>query len=203
MTLDDYKESWNRQVNLDRISSNDLVDMLKSRAFDNVSKLRRSVRLELYSTALLAAACAVAAAFATSIELQRAAGALTVVCLVYCFYYFKKLALLNNFPCESRDLKTDTLVLLTNFKTYLRFYRTGYRVLIPVSMLIGLVIGGKLLEGDRYIETFKNPAACVLIAFVLILTGYLFDLALKWYLHKLYGVYLQRLENVLADLDEK
>lgn len=202
MNLDDFKQDWQQRPTTTHISAQDVQEMLRADVTDVVVKLRRSVRWELYSTLAMLIVCIVATPFLDSIEYRVGGCVLAITCALYCVYYYKKLLLVNSISPFTQDLKTETVSLLTRFKRYLRFYRAGYRVLIPISMLIGMTIGGRLIEGENYLKVFMNPIAVVLILFVLISVAYLFDLALKWYLHKLYGVWLKHLEKIVKEFDE-
>src|SRR5690606_37085070 len=120
----------------------------------------------------------------------------------YCVYYIKKLALLHKFDRGDSDINANLTRLIASLKSYLRFYRRSYTVLYPVYFILGLLFGALERNFDAFYARITQPSVAITLlgtALLLFVAGTWFT---RWYLRKLYGNHLERLENLLRDLNQ-
>jgi hypothetical protein len=123
-----------------------------------------------------------------------------IVFVGYCFYYIKKLMLLRSFKPAESNLKANLEKLIENLSSYLRFYKRSYSLLYPVYFCIALAFGAIERGLDVFITTLSQPKT---IFYLLALAGIFFFCStwlVSWFLKKLYGNHLDKLKNLLIDL---
>jgi hypothetical protein len=140
-----------------------------------------------------------------ALTLQDGALRWTIISLIilfvsYLIYYVKKIILLNRFDSSSENLKDNLQHLLERLTTYLTFYKRSYAILYPVYFLLGLLFGAMERGLDNFIDHISQPK---IILYLISLAGLFFLCTFwvtQWYLKKLYGNHLEKLKELLQEL---
>ena len=202
MEIDELKDIWRKESEgFARRDETELATMLKGKSSSIVSRLKRNVWIELTFTVLggvglLGYAMTLPEGYLKSISISI----LILFCL-YAFYYLKKLRLLIQFDPGNDNLKGNLLLLITNLKGYLRFYKRSYTILYPVYFLLGVLFSAI----ERGATGFINQISRTEVLIPLLLGAFIFFICstwlTSWYLKKLYGNHLEKLEAVLKELE--
>lgn len=202
MELEDLKYLWKK--NTDRFQPKDeaeLAIMLKAKSTSIISRLKRNVWVELIFTFAGGLALLLYALTLPGGSLKWTSVSILILFGVYSFYYIKKLLLLNRFNSGNGHLKANLELLIMNLKGYLKFYKRSYSILYPVYFLLGLLFGGIESGTTDFFERISRPSV---VGSLILVAGLFFvgsTWLTNWYLKKLYGNHLDKLEDLLHDLD--
>lgn len=202
MELDELKDLWKKNdTDFRPRAEAELASMLKGNSKSIVDKLIRSVWFDLIFTFLSGVALLLWALTLPSGALKWTSASVLAVFVGYSFYYAKKLTLLKRFNRVQDNLKSNLESLVTNLSKYLRFYKMSYTILYPVYFCLALLFGAierGLEEFIQVLTTFRTLAYLfVMGVFLYICSTWL----VSWYLKKLYGNHLEKLKNLLDELN--
>ena len=201
MELDDLKSIWKQvRPGMEQKKEEEIASMIKGRSNSIISKLKRSVWFELIFTIICGLGLGICA-----IMLERGALMWTILSLIvlfvsYLFYYVKKIILLNQFDSSSENLKSSLEHLLKRLNTYLTFYKRSYAILYPVYFCLGVMFGAIERGLDDFINHLSQPKTILYLAFLAIAFFVLTIFITNWYLKKLYGNHLDKLKDLLNEL---
>jgi hypothetical protein len=204
MELEDLKNIWKKQnEGFQPKEEAELASMLKAKSISIITRLKRNVWFELIFTFLGGLGLLVYALTLPGGSLKWASISILVLFAVYSFYYVKKLTLLNRFGDANAHIRANLERLIVDLKGYLKFYRRSYSVLYPVYFLLGLIFGGIEHGATEFYRRVSRPDVMI----TLLLGAALFFVFSRWlttwYLKKLYGNHLEKLESLLRDLYQK
>jgi len=200
MELDDLKSIWKHKPGFEAKQEAEIASMLRGRSNSIISKLKRNVWFELIFTIMCGLALGIYA-----LTLNRGALMWTILSLIvlfvsYLFYYVKKIILLNKFDPYSKNLKGNLEHLLERLTTYLTFYKRSYAILYPVYFMLGLLFGALERGMDNFLNHISQPKT---ILYLIGLAGIFFLCTIwltNWYLKKLYGNHIDKLKELLNEL---
>lgn len=201
MELEDLKSIWKQQKpGLESKQEEEIASMLKGRSNSIIGKLKRSVWFELIFTIVCGIGLGIYA-----LTLEGGALMWTIISLIllftsYLFYYVKKIILLNQFDPSSENLKSNVQNLLERLTVYLNFYKKSYAVLYPVYFCLGLLFGALERGMDDFLYHISQPKTILIL---IVLAGLFFLCTIwitNWYLKKLYGNHLDKLKELLREL---
>ncbi len=180
----------------------DIARMLQGESLSIVSRLKRNVWFELLFTIVTGLLLLYWGLSTTSSRLLWMLSMLMIVCLAFLFYYTGKLRLLNRFSITEGDIKSNLQHLTAALQGYLRFYKLSYIVLYPVFFVAVLWATARDTGTDIFLEALKDRG--FLMIFLLITTAILITayVLTGWYLKKLYGNHLEKLQRILNDLTQ-
>ena len=120
--------------------------------------------------------------------------------ILFCFYAFYKNKLLNKMECVGCEVKSNLSLQLKSLEKLVKLYFKVGNIGIVFAYLIAGTISYIEAEGD----TVHFPHVLELVIFitigaVLFIISYYFS---RWYLFQLYGKHIQKLKNILYDMDE-
>jgi hypothetical protein len=120
--------------------------------------------------------------------------------ILFCFYAFYKNKLLNKMECVGCEVKSNLSLQLKSLEKLVKLYFKVGNIGIVFVYLIAGTISYIEAEGD----TVHFPHVLELVIFitigaVLFIISYYFS---RWYLFQLYGKHIQKLKNILYDMDE-
>ena len=127
---------------------------------------------------------------------------ITILFAIYSLYYIKKLRLLRAFESGDDDLKTNLQRLINNLKVYLRFYKRSYSTLYPTYFFLMLLSTAIEHGTSGFYERMTQPEIYLTLLFG---AGVFFIFSTwltTWYLKKLYGNHLEKLEGLLKELEQ-
>jgi len=201
MELDDLKSIWKQdKPGFEPKKEAEIASMIKGRSNSIISKLKRSVWFELIFTIVCGIVFGVYALTLESGALMWTIISLIVLFVSYLFYYVKKIVLLNKFDSSTENLKNSLQHLSERLTTYLNFYKKSYAILYPVYFCLGLLFGAMERGIDDFLHRLSQPKT---ILYLIVLAGIFFVctiLITNWYLKKLYGNHLDKLKELLNEL---
>lgn len=201
MELEDLKTIWRKENDeFQPKAKTELATMLRGRSTSIISRLKRNVWIELAFTVAGALALLVYALTLPAGALKWTSITIPILFCIYSLYYLKKLRLLHNFDAGNENLKANLETLIQRLKGYLKFYRRSYSILYPVYLFLGLLFTAVERGTDGFLGTLTRPG----VVLTLVLGAGIFFFGstwlTSWYLKKLYGNHLEKLEGVLREL---
>ncbi len=201
MELDDLRRQW-QQSNLTPPALNKvaLTQLLAQQSGSVLAKLRRNARLELGLNYALLPLAVVLVGWASELWVRLLGGLLGLVAGVCIYYFYRKLGLLREMDNPADDLRGHLGRITRGLRALIRFYYRLTLAMIPVTLLLNVVM---------VLTTLRGPATpmkiSVVLVALLVLGGLLYWPVARlttWYLQRLYGQHLDRLEGQLRELDE-
>lgn len=201
MELEDLKSIWkNKEPGFQAKDEHEIALMLKRRSNSIIDKLKRNVWFELILTVAVSIALLIYAITLETGALKWTSISLLIMCLIYTFYYIKKLTLLNRFRSVNENLHDNISLLIENLTGYLKFYKNSYAILYPVYFSLGLLFGALERGTDTYISFLSRPRTIIYLLLGAALFFFISSRFASWYLKKLYGNHLDKLKNLLNEL---
>jgi hypothetical protein len=120
---------------------------------------------------------------------------------VYSIYYVKKLRLLNRFDPGNENLKASLESLIRSLKGYLKFYKRSYSILYPVFFVLGLLFTAIEHGATGFFNRITNPNVYLILVPGAGLFFILSTWLTSWYLKKLYGNHLEKLQGLVQELE--
>jgi len=201
MELDDLKNIWQSKPFTPK-DEEEIAAMLKGKSNSIIAKLKRNIWFELLLT--VAAGCVLVYRIALSHDghLRWILASFVSLFLLYIIYYIKKINLLSRYEGSHGNIKMNLYHLIQDLTTYIRFYKKSYTFLYPfyfVLILTVVVIDRGMTD---FIDSLKHPKTIIILLLTLSFTivGSLWFTS--WYLKKLYGNHLQKLRELLTDIEE-
>jgi hypothetical protein len=202
MEIEDLKYIWRKQNESFKPKQEaELAGMLRGNSTSIISRLKRNVWLELLFTFLGGVALLAYALTLPDGSLKRTSISILVLFVIYSFYYLKKLRLLNRFDPGNDHLKANLQHLIQNLKGYLRFYKRSYSILYPVYFCLGLLFTAIEQGATGFVNRVTRPEILGTLLVGAILFFVCSTWLTSWYLKKLYGNHLEKLEKLLKELE--
>jgi hypothetical protein len=204
MELEELKSIWKQnEPAFQPKGEAEIALMLKAKSISIIAKLKRSVWFELIFTIIVSIVLLKYAISLKTGAFKWTSISLLVMCMASTIYFIKKLVLLNRFNEMHENLHDTISSLIKKLNGYLKFYKTSYAILFPVYFLLGLLFGALERGTDKYLEFLQKPAT---IIYLVLMAGLFFFLSTwfaSWFLKKLYGNHLDKLNNLLAELQSQ
>ncbi len=202
MEIDDLKTIWKKENEGFRPKDEtELAVMLKGTSSSIISRLKRNVWIELIFTFAGGLALLLYAMRLPGGALKWTSISILILFCIYSLYYLKKLRLLHGFDPGNENLKVNLGSLVRSLKGYLKFYRRSYSILYPVYLFLGLLFTAIEHGTTGFLNMVTKPH----IMLTLLLGGAIFFFCstwlTSWYLKKLYGNHLEKLEALLKELE--
>ncbi|HEU5145991.1 MAG TPA: hypothetical protein VFT90_04715 [Chryseosolibacter sp.] len=203
MEIEDLKDIWKKQsAGFKPKDERELADMLKGRSTSIVTRLKRNVWFELIFTCLGGLALLIYALTSLTGSLKWTSISIIVLFAMYSLYYIKKLRLLNAFETGNDDLKSNLKRLIENLRGYLKFYKRSYSVLYPAYFVLGLSFTAIEHGASGFLQRMAQPEILITLLLGAILFFIFSTWLTTWYLNKLYGNHLKKLESLLEELQQ-
>jgi len=204
MELDDLRRQWQQpEAAPPPLTPDQLTALLSQRSNGLVDKMRRNARYEVLFTAVVAMAMPILLPFAHNFLQRAQAMSLLLLALLMLGYYYRKLALLHRMAEPAGHVRGSLQQLGAGLRGLLQFNYRLTLAMVPASLLLiyGVTVGGELLRpGGARLKLL------LILGLALLATGLLLHWAAakatRWYLQRLYGQHLDRLEGLLRELDE-
>jgi 4-hydroxybenzoate polyprenyltransferase len=127
--------------------------------------------------------------------------------LLFVVYYQRKNKLLTQMECLSCEVKSNLQKQTTTLEKYIRIYLIGGTLLAPISLLFfGWFFYAKArtnVDDTFFYPGEQNPIWKVILAWVILTTvvTFMFYVLNKWYVQKLYGKHVEKLKEVLSEME--
>ena len=209
MELDEFKILYQAQFEqVPDKSGLDLETMLQKRSHSAIERILRNMLWEVSGTLLIMFVLAFLMAVWSSTIFRWIGLGLVVVSVVQVVaitrQYHQLTARLNQATGSVRKYLQELVAIISRFvKAYYRYSMRS----IPVSTLLGAVLGGYMgITDDRTDPAFvafpEHPGTFFLVVSLVLAVSAVVGtyLLLKWYIHLLYGRYLDELKQCLNEL---
>lgn len=203
MQLEDLRQTWlNPAEETAPINSFQLDNFLASRP-GLVEKMRRSARWETAFTAVLVLVSPFAIWLAETLIYRIYAAIMLVMGLGLLYYYYRMLGMLSRMLVVEGNVRGHLQQLAAGLRALLRFYYRLTLALGPALMIfnLGYFVGNELARPGPFRWKFL-----LIMSGVLLVCGVLLQVlavyGTRWYVQRLYGQHLDRLEANLAELED-
>ncbi|MBC7851208.1 MAG: hypothetical protein H7Y31_15805 [Chitinophagaceae bacterium] len=198
MELDNLKDIWKQQSLEQPLESAEQIrSLLHKKSQSPVSKMKRNLRRELNVVLILYSASIIFYAFYEGGQYWEISVMMLIVGVFFGAYYYKKNKLLTEMENVSGKVKYNLETKVIELRKYIRFYYlAGIFLPILIYPLTGLIMFYKspLKELNSFFGWF-------FIGFG-VFFGFVVYFVNKWYVHKLYGKHLKKLEDLLIEMNE-
>lgn len=205
MELDDLRRQWQQPepVAPPTLTGRDLDALLKGRTLGLVEKMRRAAWVEAGLNALVGLGLLAVLPTLRDALLAAFAGLLLLMVVVLTVFYYRVLGTLRRMAEPTGSVRGHLATLAQGLRHLLRFY---YRLTLatgPVTMV--LLWGGELWRmAGRGL--FTHWLKAVIVVGLFLLMAVVVQLGMRhfarWYVQRLYGRHLDRLEGQLRELEE-
>ncbi|HEY9488656.1 MAG TPA: hypothetical protein VIQ51_09995 [Chryseosolibacter sp.] len=202
MEIEDLKYIWRKQSEDFRPKGEtELASMLNGKSTSIIAHIKRNVWFELIFTFLGGLGLLIYAVTLPAGYLKWTSICILVLFCGYTIYYIKQLQLLNRFDPGKGHIKANLKRLIQDLKGYLKFYKRSYSVLYPVFFFLGLLFAAIEHGTTGFYHKITRPEVFMILvpgaaAFFILSTS-----LTSWYLKKLYGNHLEKLEALLRELE--
>lgn len=202
MEIEDLKDIWRKQsAGFTPKDETELAFMLKRNSTSIITRLKRNVWFEVIFTFLGGLGLLAYAMTLPNGSLKSTSVSILILFCVYLIYYFKKLRLLNHFIHENDNLKANLRRLIANLKGYLKFYKRSYAILYPVYFILGLLFAAVEQGSVGFLNKITRPEIFITLFMGAIAFFVCSSWLTRWYLERLYGTHLEKLEAILRELE--
>ena len=205
MELDDLRRQWQQPepAATPAITPTELTRLVARQSGNILEQLRRNASRELGLNYMLVLGTLGVVVSTSQLWLRLLAGMMGLLGLVCIYYFHRKLGLLRSMTDPAGHLRAHLVRITEGLRTLIRFY---YRLTLwtgPWTMLLmlGFYLGKELhrAAGPRWLLVGIVACLAVVIGAVCQVAIIRFT---RWYLQRLYGQHLDRLEGQLRELDE-
>ena len=202
MELDDLKSIWKQNgPEFHQKGEAEISLMLKGKSISIIARLKRNVWFELIVAVVSSVALLLYAIGLKNGALKWSSISVLLMTLGASVYFIKKLLLLNRFE-EMHENVHDTLALLiASLRSYLKIYKNSYAVLFPIYFFLALLFGALERGPAKYMDFLLRPTVIMTLLVVAVLFFVTSVWAANWYIKKLYGDHLAKLQGLLDDLN--
>jgi hypothetical protein len=204
MELDDLRRQWQQpEPGAAALNAVQLRGMLARQRGGLVEKMRRNARWEMALAVLIAGLMLVGLTqtHKTVVQLYESFSLLLMLVLLY--YYYRLLAVLRQMAEPSISVRSHLAKLCVGLRQMLRFnYKLTLWTMPYMLLLIYGFFTGRLLAGKAAYswQTWALAGGALLVLGSVLQVGVVYFT--RWYMQRLYGQHVDRLEGQLHELDE-
>ncbi|TVT38286.1 hypothetical protein FNT36_18985 [Hymenobacter setariae] len=204
MELDDLRRQWQQpEPSAAALSATQLREMLARQRDNLADKMRRNARWEMALAVLMAGLMLGGFILLHKAVYRLYTGFSLLLMLVLVYYYYRLLAMLRQMDEPSSSVRRHLVQLCAGLRQMLRFnYKLTLWVLPWTLILIYGFFTGQLLAGKaKYSwQIWALAGGILLVLGAVVQVGVVYFT--RWYMQRLYGQHLDRLEGQLHELDE-
>jgi hypothetical protein len=206
MELDQLKSIWQKESSPSK-GSEHMLPMLSRRSNNPIARMKRNLLFELIAVVLLYGFTIVYYAIAFRGKLSEVSWFMIAIAFFFIIYYYRKNKLLNEMECVSCQVKSNLQRQVNTLEKYVRFYLIAGTALIPFTILFfSLILYLKLpiiptsvFFPRKGFPIWETSSAWIAVTFVSTVVAFYLN---KWYVRKLYGKHVQKLKELLAEMEE-
>ena len=203
MQLEDLRQSWlNPPGEIAPISTTQLEKLLASRP-GLIEKMRRNARWETAFSALFTLAGPIIWAVNTVVFYKVFGGIIMLLGTGMLYYYYRMFAVLNQMRLVEGNVRVHLQQMAAGMRALLRFY---YRLTMVVSPLMMLFNFGFFLALELARPAPLRWQVLLKLAGISVVAALLMQVfavyVTRWFMQRLYGQHLDRLEASLHELSE-
>ena len=210
MELDELKYQLNQRLATDHASRSnaDISALLKKKTHSVISKIKRSLIIEMVLCILFFAAMLYVCFITDYWSIRVYFGVFTVLTILMTFvlyYLYRRTDTLSN---SDQPIKANLQTLVGLLEEFVKRYFQFTMALLPVCFMFSMILSYADPVEIPEIEKFSVKVFTARWQVMLFLGVYMIVLAIsvyyftKWYLKKLYGNYLNELKQYIAELEQ-
>ena len=202
MELETLKSLWQEQDTPPAAegSQEALLALLQKRSGGPIARMRRNLRKEVLVMIISYSCCIIFYLLAFDGRMSGVAWVFVGLFAFFYVYYYRKNQLLKKMQCVSCEVRSNLAGQLKTLQKYLRFYFWSSTLIVPVSLFLSFEIAIRSRQADdphsSWLRIFLLLSA---LAAVLTVAVYFLN---RWYINKLYGRHLRKLQELLREMDE-
>lgn len=208
MELEKWKDIWKEAGDQAPNDAQKLHSLLDKKSKSPVAKMKRNLRVELWFVIITYGAMILFYFLAFKGRMSAVSWFMLFIGLLFVIYFQRKNKLLTEMECLSCEVKSNLQKQTTTLEKYIRIYLIGGTVLAPVSLLFfGWFFYARAwtnVNDTIFYPGDHNPMWKVILAWVILtsIVTILFYLLNKWYVRKLYGKHVEKLKEVLNEMED-
>jgi hypothetical protein len=208
MELDQWKDIWNEEGEQPSKDAQKLRSLLDKKSKSPVAKMKRNLKVELWFIIITYGAMILFYFLAFKGKMSEVSWFMLCIGLLFVVYYQRKNKLLTEMECLSCEVKSNLQKQTTTLEKYIRFYLLGGTALAPVSLVFFawlFYVKARTNANDNiFFPGTDNPMWKAILAWVILtaIVTTLFYFLNKWYVRKLYGKHVEKLKEVLSEMED-
>lgn len=208
MELEKWKDIWKEADDQAPNDAQKLHSLLDKKSKSPVAKMKRNLRVELWIVIITYGAIILFYFLAFKGRMSVVSWFMLFIGLLFVIYFQRKNKLLTEMECLSCEVKSNLQKQTTTLEKYILIYLIGGTVLAPVSLLFfGWFFYARAwtnVNDTIFYPGDHNPMWKVILAWVILtsIVTILFYLLNKWYVRKLYGKHVEKLKEVLSEMED-
>ena len=198
MELDNLKEAWKGHTVKNAADSNEeILSMLQKKSQRPIAKMKRNLFRELVAVIVLYTASISFYIFDDKGKFWEVALMLFIIGVLFLFYYYRKNKLLSKMECVACEVKSNLQLQVATLEKYVRFY-----------YLVGMILTPLAYFATGFFVLYKSPGITMSSKFYILFfsSGVVMTILLyfvnKWYVNKLYGQHVEKLKELLKQMEE-
>jgi hypothetical protein len=207
MELDELKDMWKKQEMPD--TGPDIRNILRKRSNNAISRMKRHLLVELWFVVILYGGISAYFISAWDGRFFFVSILYIVTAALFLYYYYRKMNLLKEMECMSCQVKSNLVMQVATLEKYVKLYLIAGTAVIPLFMAFFYWFDRTFVPpGKKHL--FVQPSASVSLfeslgIFAAIVAGItiVFYFLNKWYVHRLYGRYIDKLKQVLEQMTDE
>lgn len=210
MELDELKYQLNQRLATDHASRSnaDISALLKKKTHSVISKIKRSLIIEMVLCILFFAAMLYVCFITDYWSIRVYFGVFTVLTVLMTFVLYYLYRRTDTLSDSDRPIKANLQTLVGLLEEFVKRYFQFTMALLPVCFMFSMILSYADPVEIPEIEKFSVKVFTARWQVMVFLGLYMIALAIsvyyftKWYLKKLYGNYLNELKQYIAELDQ-
>ena len=200
MELETLKSLWQAQDTppVTETSREELLALLQKRSDGPITRMRRNLRKEVILMIISYSGCIVFYLLAFNGDMSGVAWLFAGLLVFFFVYYYRKNQLLKRMQCVSCEVRSNLAGQLKTLQKYLRFYFWSSTLIVPVTLFVAFELA---LNSHPVPHSSWWWRLTLLFTLGATLTVAVYFLN-RWYIHKLYGRHVRKLQDLLREMDE-
>jgi len=205
LELDDLRRQWQQPAPADSsvVDATQLRELLTRAPTSLVAKMRRNTWVETVLTALVGLGASAYLVSGPTLAVFRLYGwVFLLLALLLLGYYYRQLRLLRSMGRTEAHVQKHLAALCAGLRRQMQFYYRLTLATLPLTTLLnlGFLVGQELARATPFRWGVVGiEAGCILL--LVIPMQWVALRGTRWYLQRLYGQHLDRLETNLRELD--
>jgi 4-hydroxybenzoate polyprenyltransferase len=207
MELDQWKDIWKEGGKLPSDDAQKLPLLLAKKSKSPVAKMKRNLKVELWFLIITYGGIILFYFLAFKGRMSAVSWFMLFIGLLFVIYFQRKNKLLTEMECLSCEVKSNLQKQVTTLEKYIQIYLIGGTLLAPVSLLFfgwfSYVSAWRNVNDIILYPSEHNPIWKVILVWVILtaFVTFIFYLLNKWYVRKLYGKHVEKLKEVLNEME--
>ena len=202
MELEKLKELWDNSSNASLpMNAEGLSQILNNSTRGPIASIKRNLTIEVLLVILLYGIIIwLISNHVDSTILYFDIILLGVAGILFLVYAFYKYNLLNKMECLACEVKSNLNLQLNSLEKLVKLYfKVGNIGVVFVYLIAGAI---SYLEAKGDIVQFPNALELIIFLSIGLILGIINYYISRWYIFNLYGKHIQKLKNILYEMDE-